>query len=76
MLSPEKFMQTLDDFHVEPGLIDDMYQGFGKLESKTNKKIKTAFFTQALAVMNHRLPPEKVQEVFEANACCKSGVCE
>ena len=76
MPSPEKFRQTLDDFNVEPALIDEMNQGFGKLESKTNKKIKTAFFTQALKVMNHRLPPEKVQEVFEANACCKSGVRE
>ena len=69
MPSPEKFRQTLDDFHVEQGLIDEMYQGFGRLESKTNKKIKTAFFTQALAVMNHRLPPDRVQEIFEANAC-------
>lgn len=76
MPSPEKFRQTLDDFHVEQGLINEMYQGFGKLESKTNKKIKTAFFTQALEVMNRRLPPEKVQEIFEANACCKSGVRE
>ena len=76
MPSPEKFRQTLDDFHVEPGLIDEMYQGFGKLESKTNEKIKTAFFAQALAVMNHRLSPENVQEIFEANACRKSGVRE
>ena len=76
MPSPEKFRQTLDAFHVEPDLIDEIYQGFGKLESKTNKNIKTAFFTQVLTVMNRTLPPEKVQEVFEANACCKSGVCE
>ena len=27
-------------------------------------------------MINHRLPPEKVQQIFEANDCCKSGVRE
>ena len=73
MPSPEKFRETLDDFKVAQDVIDEMYQGFGKLESKTNKKIKSAFFKQALDVMNEKLPKEQVQEIIEANACCKSG---
>ncbi|NLV49349.1 MAG: hypothetical protein GXY20_01495 [Clostridiales bacterium] len=76
MPSPEKFRKTLDDFHVEQEIIDEMYRGFDILTSKTNKKIKSAFFTQALKVMNEKLPPEKVREIFEANACCKSGARE
>lgn len=73
MPSPEKFREILDDFHVGQEIIDDMYRGFDKLVSKTNKKIKSAFFTQALDVMKEKLPSEKVQEIIEANACCKSG---
>ncbi len=73
MPSPEKFRETLDDFKVGQDVIDEMYQGFDKLESKTNKKIKSAFFKQALDVMNEKYPKEQVQEIIEANACCKSG---
>ena len=36
--SPGKFRQTLDDFHIEQDLIDEMYQGFGKLESKQTRR--------------------------------------
>lgn len=74
MPSPEKFRETLDAFGIAPEFIAEMYQGFGTLVSKTSKQVKSAFFKQALDVMNHRLPPETVQEILEANACCKSGV--
>lgn len=74
MPSPEKFRETLDAFEVKKEIIDEIYCGFGILCSKTSKKIKSEFFTQALEVMNEKLPPEDVQEILEANACCKSGV--
>jgi hypothetical protein len=54
MPSPEKFRETLDDFHVSKDIIDEMYYGFGELESKTSKKIKSAFFRQALDVMSKK----------------------
>lgn len=73
MPSPEKFRETLDDYHVSQDIIDEMYDGVGELRTKTNKKIKSAFFKKALDVMNEKLPPEKVQEIIEANACCKGG---
>lgn len=73
MPSPEKFRETLDEFEVKKEIIDEMCCGFGKLSSKTSKKIKSSFFRQALEVMNEKLPSETVQEILEANACCKSG---
>ena len=73
MPSPEKFRETLDDFRVSQDIIDEIYQGFDGIVSKTNKKIKSAFFKQALDVMNSKLPSERVKEIIEANACCKSG---
>lgn len=63
----------MGDFGVKTETIDEMYCGFGTLCSKTDKKIKSAFFAQALDVMNDNLPPEAVQEILEANACCKIG---
>lgn len=73
MPSPEKFRDTLDAFGISREIIDDMYLGFGPLCSKTSKKTKSAFFAQALHVMNSSLPAETVKEVLSANACCKSG---
>lgn len=73
MPSPEKFRETLDEFEIKKEMIDEMCCGFEKISSKTNKKIKSAFFRQALEVMNEKLSVETVQEILEANACCKSG---
>lgn len=73
MPSPENFKETLVNFNVSQDIMDEIYYGFGELRSKTSKKIKSAFFRQALDVMNEKLPHEKVQEIIEANACCKSG---
>ena len=73
MPSPEKFKETLMDFAVDEALIGEINHGYEGVVSKTNKKIKSAYFKQALDVMNAELPPERVQEILEANACCKSG---
>ena len=73
MPSPEKFRETLTTFAVDEDIIGEMYAGFGEPVSKTPKPRKSAFFRQAIEVMNVRLPKERVQEIIEANACCKSG---
>ena len=73
MPSPEKFKEILGEFKVSQEIIDEMYIGFDGIVSKTSKKIKSSFFNHALTVMNEKLPPEQVQEIIEANACCKSG---
>ena len=73
MPSPEKFKETLMDFAVDEALIGEINHGYEGVVSKTNKKIKSAYFKQALDVMNAELPPKRVQEILEANACCKSG---
>ena len=76
MPSPEKFRETLTEFNVDSSVIEEMYRGYDEIVSKTNKKIKSAFFKQALDVMNEKLPLKRVQEIIEANACCKSGTRE
>ena len=76
MPSPEKFKETLENSQLSQDIIDDIYHGYGELKTKTEKKVKAAFFKQALEVMNEKLPSEKVKEIIEANACCKSGIRE
>lgn len=44
MPSPEKFRQILDDFHVEPDLIDEMYQGFCQDGIKNKQENKDRLF--------------------------------
>jgi hypothetical protein len=55
MPSPEKFRETLTEFAVRQSVIDEIYLGYDGLISKTNKKIKSAFFKHALDVMNEKL---------------------
>lgn len=76
MPSPEKFRDTLNDFNVEKDVRDAIYEGYERIVSRTSKKEKSAFFRQAIEIMNERLPKDKVQEILEANACCKSGARE
>ncbi len=73
MPSPEKFRETLVEFAVGEDIVREIDQGYETVVSKTNKKIKSAYFKQALDVMNAKLPPRRVQEILEANACCRSG---
>lgn len=73
MPSPEKFMETLVQFGVDEDIAREINAGYENIVSKTNKKIKSAYFRQALDVMNEKLPSEQVREIIEANACCKSG---
>lgn len=73
MPSPEKFRETLAEFAVDEATVQKINEGFENVVSKTNKKIKSAYMKQALEVMNGRLPEKRVQEIIEANACCKSG---
>lgn len=73
MPSPEKFRETLADFSVDEAIVREINAGYEDVVSKTNKKTKSAYMKQALDVMNAKLPKEKVQEIVEANACCKSG---
>lgn len=73
MPSPEKFRETLAEFAVDEDIVCEINRGYENVVSKTNKKIKSAYMKQALDVMNERLPKERVQEIIEANACCKSG---
>lgn len=74
MPSPEKFRKTLDEYCVPQEVIERMYEGFEKLDDKADKSVKSLFFKKALEVMKKELPEERVQEIFESNACCKSGV--
>lgn len=37
MPSPEKFRETLNDFHVSQDIIDEKYCGFGELITKTRR---------------------------------------
>ena len=73
MPSPEKFRETLAEFAVDEVTVRKINAGYENVVSKTNKKIKSAYMKQALDVMNEELSKERVQEIIEANACCKSG---
>ncbi len=73
MPSPEKFRETLAEFAVDEATVRRINEGYENVVSKTNKKIKSAYMKQALDVLNESLPRARVQEIIEANACCKSG---
>lgn len=76
MPSPDKFKETLENYQVNQEIVEEIYTGLGNLKSRTDMKTKAAFFKQALEIMNTKLSKEKVKEILEANACCKSGQIE
>ncbi|MDO4460719.1 MAG: hypothetical protein Q4C42_11700 [Clostridia bacterium] len=73
MPSPENFRKIITAFGIEQDIIDEIYSGYEDLKDKSDRKIKSEFFAHALSVMNEKLPPDRVREILEANACCKSG---
>jgi len=73
MPSPEKFRETLIEYKVADEIISKIENGFEGIQSKTKKKTKAEYFSQALSVMEIELGLDKTREIFEANGCCKSG---
>jgi hypothetical protein len=76
MPSPEKFNKTLLDFSVSIELVEKIYAGYEGITDKTARNEKSAFFSQAISLMNEFLSEEQVKEILESNACCKGGVRE
>ena len=50
--------------------------GFEELSDKSSKPKRAAYFKQAVDVLTKELDPEKFQEIFEWNGCCKGGARE
>lgn len=73
MPCPEKFRETLEAFAVEPALVRGIFDGYETLVSSAPKARKAAFFKRALDIMDAQLAPDIVEQILEANACCKSG---
>ena len=63
-------------FCVEENIRKQINEGFEGIVSKTPKKRKAAYFKRAIDIMTEKVDPQKLQEVFEWNACCKSGARE
>ena len=76
MPSPEKFNKKLQNFSLSRELIERMYAGYEGITDKSARNEKSAFFSQAISLMNEFLPEQQVKEILEANACCKGGVRE
>ena len=73
MPCPEKFKTTLNDYKLDDSIINEINEGYEDITSSSPKKIKAAYFKRAADIMDSKLPPELTGEIFEVNACCKSG---
>lgn len=76
MPSPEKFKESLEKFSLDEKVIAQINEGFEDIVSKSPKKIKAAYFKQAVDIMTEQVDAQKLQDIFEWNACCKGGVRE
>lgn len=73
MPSIEKFKESLANFNVDENIISQINEGFDGIVSKSAKKTKAAYFKRAVDIMTKQMDNQKLQEIFEWNACCKSG---
>ena len=76
MPSPEKFKESLEKFNVDQNVISQINEGYEDIISKTPKKIRAAYFKRAVDIMTRQVGAQKLQNVFEWNACCKGGARE
>lgn len=73
MPSIEPFKKSLEKFNVDQSVISQINDGYEDISSKTQKKIRSAYFKRALDIMEEQLAPQFVHDIFESNACCKGG---
>lgn len=76
MPSPEKFKASLIEHQVGQEVIDRINKGYEKVVDRSPKKVRSAYFKQAMDVLDEMLPREVVLTLLEENACCKSGARE
>ena len=76
MPSLGKFQESLEKFNVDEKIISQISEDFRTIDSKTPKKERALYFKRAVDIMNESMEPEKFQEIFEWNACCKGGARE
>lgn len=76
MPSYGKFQESLEKFNVNEKIISQINEGYEIMDSKTPKKTRASYFKRAVDIMTECVEPEKVQEIFEWNACCKGGARE
>lgn len=76
MPSPEKFKESLHLFHIQKDIIERINDGYEELVSRSPKKKKAAYFKRATDILIDETNTDAVHELFESNACCKSGARE
>lgn len=73
MPSPEKFKKSLEKFEIDENVISKINEGYEDIVDKAPKKTKAAYFKRAVDIMTEQVDAQKLQEIFERNACCKGG---
>lgn len=73
MPCPEKFKESLEKFQVDEEVIKLINKGYENVVSKSPKEMKANYFQRAVDIMENKLQEEKIKEILQWNACCKSG---
>lgn len=76
MPSPEKFKKSLEKFGIGEKVISQINEGYEDTVDKTPKKTRAAYFKRAVDIMMEQVDSQKLQDIFEWNACCKGGARE
>ena len=76
MPSPEKFKKSLEKFGIGEDILSQINEGYEEIYDKSLKKTKAAYFKRAVDIMTEQVDSQKLQEIFEWNACCKGGARE
>lgn len=71
MPSPEKFKKSLENFGIDEKVITQINEGYEDTVDKTPKKTRAAYFKRAVDIMTEQVDSQKLQDIFEWNACCK-----
>lgn len=73
MPSVEKFRASLKHFRIPEEIIGRIDEGFEKLNDRSPKPQRAAYFTHAVTTMDETLDFAVQRDVMDWNGCCKSG---
>lgn len=76
MPSVDAFKKSLERFNVDQKVIAQISEGYEDITAKAPKKKRALYFKHAVDILTEQIENEPLQEIFEGNACCKSGARE
>ncbi|WP_105618924.1 hypothetical protein [Vallitalea okinawensis] len=70
---PESLKKSLEKYHIDHAIIEQIYEDYENITDKSSKKVKIPFMRHAMKILDENLDDDQRYEVIDACACCLGG---